>query len=43
LIGIAGKDISRGDASGVYLAGDSIGDIKARTDVIAGADVTITT
>jgi hypothetical protein len=43
LIGIAGKDVSGGDAGRVDSAGDGIRDTKARVDIIAGADVIITT
>jgi hypothetical protein len=43
LTGVAGKDVFRGDAGGVGLAGDDIEDIKARVDVIAGVDIIITT
>jgi hypothetical protein len=42
LIGIAGKDMFGGDA-GIGLAGDGIGDVKARADIMAGVDITMTT
>jgi hypothetical protein len=35
--------VFRNDAGGVGLAGDGIGGVKTRVDIIAGIDVTITT
>jgi hypothetical protein len=43
LTGIAGKDMFGGDTGRIGLAGDNIRDIKTRTNIIAGVDVTITT
>jgi hypothetical protein len=43
LIGIARKNIFGNNTGRISLAGDGIGDIKARIDIIAGVDVTITT
>jgi hypothetical protein len=43
LIGVAGKDIFGGNMGRIGLAGDNIRDIKARADIIAGVDTTITT
>jgi hypothetical protein len=44
LIGVAGKDVSGdNDSGGVDSARDGIRDIKARANVMARADITITT
>jgi hypothetical protein len=43
LIGITGKDGFGGNTGGVGLAGDGIKDVKARADIMAGVDVTMTT
>jgi hypothetical protein len=43
LIGIAGKDIFRGNTGGIGLARNSIRNIKTRADIIAEVDMTITT
>jgi hypothetical protein len=43
LTGIAGKDIFGSNTSRIGLGGNGIRDIKARADIIAGVDVTITT
>jgi hypothetical protein len=43
LTGIARKDIFENNTGRIGLAGDNIGDIKARIDIIAGVDITITT
>jgi hypothetical protein len=43
LTDIAGKDIFGGDTGRIGLAGDGIGDIKTKADIIAGVDITIIT
>jgi hypothetical protein len=43
LTGITGKNIFRSNTNRIGLAGDNIRDIRARTDIIAGIDITITT
>jgi hypothetical protein len=42
LIGIARKDIFGVDTGRIGLTRDSIKDMKAKTDIIAGVDITIT-
>jgi hypothetical protein len=41
LIGIAGKDIFGGNTGRIGLAGDSIRDIKTRTNIITRIDIII--
>jgi hypothetical protein len=43
LIGIAGKDMFGSNTGGISLAKNGIRDIKARVNIIAGVDITITT
>jgi hypothetical protein len=43
LTGIAGKNIFGNNTGRIGLAGNNIGDIKARANIITGVDITITT